>query len=123
MEYEEFVESLESLPIDLSRNLTLLRELDDKNVALKQDCLSIGDKYKNELDKLIKREHIQLLNELQQRRLQLADEKILLADQAYEMVEKHIRRLDDVLEHLNKEQQQQQANNKKKFIITIIEKQ
>ncbi|CAF1564890.1 unnamed protein product, partial [Rotaria sordida] len=37
MDFDEFIESLESLPIDLSRNLRLLRELDDKSLSLKSE--------------------------------------------------------------------------------------
>jgi len=45
MDFDEFIESLESLPIDLSRNLRLLRELDDKSLLLKSDCSTIANKY------------------------------------------------------------------------------
>jgi hypothetical protein len=101
MDFEEFIESLESLPIDLSRNLRLLRELDDKSLVLKSDCSTIGSKYQQSKSHDEKYHFIQTLNDLQSRRLLHADEKITLANQAYEMVEKHIRRLDDVLEELS----------------------
>ncbi|CAF1082641.1 unnamed protein product [Didymodactylos carnosus] len=90
MEFEEFVESLESLPIDLSRNIRLLRQLDDKNLQLRQECIHVSDKFKQEIDSIQKREHIKILNDIQIRRLQLADEKVVLAEQASELCEKHI---------------------------------
>lgn len=100
MDFEDFIESLESLPIDLSRNLRLLRELDEKSLTLKGDCSSTADKYRQAESHDEQYQLIQTLNDLQARRLLHADERITLANQAYEMVEKHIRRLDDVLEEL-----------------------
>ncbi|CAF0741251.1 unnamed protein product [Didymodactylos carnosus] len=111
MEFEEFVESLESLPIDLSRNLRLLRELDDKNLQLRQECFHISDKFKQEIDNIQKREHIKILNDIQIRRLQLADEKVVLAEQASELCEKHIRRLDDILDHITTQQSIMKMSN------------
>jgi hypothetical protein len=114
MDFDEFIESLESLPIDLSRNLRLLRELDDKSLSLKSECSTIATKYQQIKSHDDKYNLIQTLNDLQSRRLLHADEKITLANQAYEMVEKHIRRLDDVLEELAAQPQIIPANNRKK---------
>ena len=119
MDFGDFVESLESLPIDLSRNLRLLRELDDKSLILKNECATIGTKYQSTQSQDEKYQMIQTLNDLQSRRLLHADEKITLANQAYEMVEKHIRRLDDVLEELLS--QPIQTNRKKKRTISSNE--
>ncbi|CAF1148516.1 unnamed protein product [Adineta steineri] len=114
MDFDEFIESLESLPIDLSRNLRLLRELDDKSLSLKSECSSIATKYQQTKSHDDKYNLIHSLDDLQSRRLLNADEKITLANQAYEMVEKHIRRLDDVLEELANQPQIIPANNRKK---------
>ncbi|CAF1095238.1 unnamed protein product [Adineta steineri] len=114
MDFDEFIESLESLPIDLSRNLRLLRELDDKSLSLKSECSSIATKYQQTKSHDDKYNLIHSLDDLQSRRLLHADEKITLANQAYEMVEKHIRRLDDVLEELANQPQIIPANNRKK---------
>ncbi|CAF4650581.1 unnamed protein product [Rotaria sp. Silwood1] len=114
MDFEEFIESLESLPIDLSRNLRLLRELDDKSLSLKSECSTIATKYQQTKSHDEKYNLIQTLNDLQSRRLLHANEKITLANQAYEMVEKHIRRLDDVLEELAAQPQINSTTNRKK---------
>ena len=114
MDFDEFVESLESLPIDLSRNLRLLRELDDKSLSIKSECSTIATKYQQTKSHDDKYNLIQTLNDLQSRRLLHADEKITLANQAYEMVEKYIRRLDDVLEELAAQPQLISPNNRKK---------
>jgi hypothetical protein len=114
MDFDEFIESLESLPIDLSRNLRLLRELDDKSLTLKSECSSIATKYQQTKSHDDKYNLVQILNDLQSKRLLHADEKNTLANQAYEMVEKHIRRLDDVLEELANQPQIIPANNRKK---------
>jgi hypothetical protein len=114
MDFDEFIESLESLPIDLSRNLRLLRELDDKSLALKSECSIIANIYQQSQSHDDRYNLIQSLNNLQSRRLLHADEKITLANQAYEMVEKHIRRLDDVLEELANQPALPPPNNRKK---------
>ena len=114
MDFDEFIESLESLPIDLSRNLRLLRELDDKSLGLKSECSTIATKYQQTKSSDEKYNFIQIISDLQSRRLLHADEKITLANQAYEMVEKHIRRLDDVLEELATQPQKIVTNNRKK---------
>ena len=122
MDFDEFIESLESLPIDLSRNLRLLRELDDKSLGLKSECSVIANIYQESQSSDDKYHLIQSLNNLQSRRLLHADEKITLANQAYEMVEKHIRRLDDVLEELaNQPQTPLPTNRKKKRTISATE--
>lgn len=114
MDFDEFIESLESLPIDLSRNLRLLRELDDKSLGLKSECSDVAKTYQSSQTHDEKYHLIQTLNDLQSRRLLNADEKITLANQAYEMVEKHIRRLDDVLEELVNQPIQPAKNPRKK---------
>jgi hypothetical protein len=114
MDFDEFIESLESLPIDLSRNLRLLRELDDKSLTLKSECSVVANIYQESQSPDDRYSLIQQLNDLQSRRLLHADEKITLANQAYEMVEKHIRRLDDVLEELANQPAIPPANNRKK---------
>ena len=114
MDFDEFIESLESLPIDLSRNLRLLRELDDKSHGLKSDCSDVAMTYQSSQSHDEKYNLIQTLNDLQSRRLLNADEKITLANQAYEMVEKHIRRLDEVLEELANQPVLPAKNSRKK---------
>ena len=114
MDFDEFIESLESLPIDLSRNLRLLRELDDKSLTLKSECSVVANIYQQSQLSDDRYSLILSLNDLQSRRLLHADEKITLANQAYEMVEKHIRRLDDVLEELANQPAIPPANNRKK---------
>jgi hypothetical protein len=114
MDFDDFIESLESLPIDLSRNLRLLRELDDKSLSLKSECSAIAKIHQQTKSHDEKYNLIQTLNDLQSRRLLHADEKITLANQAYEIVEKHIRRLDDVLEELANQPQKFSTNNRKK---------
>ena len=114
MDFDEFIESLESLPIDLSRNLRLLRELDAKSLSLKSECSTTANRYQQSRSHDDKYSIVQALNELQSRRLLNADEKITLANQAYEMVEKHIRRLDDVLEELAAQPPVPSSNARKK---------
>jgi len=75
MVFDEFIEFLESLPIVLSLNLRLLRELDDKSLSLKSECSVIAEIYHQTKSHDDKYNLIQILNDSQSRRLLHADEK------------------------------------------------
>lgn len=92
------------MPNELKRNFTLMRELDTRAQTLMQ---SIDDKASDmmkstinpkenisEVDKKSKLKHIQ---ELFTKAKAYGDDKVQLAIQTYELVDKHIRRLDSDL--------------------------
>ncbi|XP_070509005.1 inhibitor of growth protein 5 isoform X2 [Chironomus tepperi] len=101
---EHYLDGLESLPTELKRNFTLMRELDTRAQNLmKQIDEEASDLMKNtisakenfsEEEKKSKLKHIQ---ELFGRAKEYGDDKVQLAIQTYELVDKHIRRLDSDL--------------------------
>jgi len=110
---ENYLESVSSLPQEVRRNFALLRELDTRSQELidkveksSKTYLKAAKKSKNnseatEEEKVIKAD----LKQCQQ----LGDEKVALAVQTYELVDKHIRRLDMDLKKFEAELEQQQG--------------
>eukprot|EP01113_Clastostelium_recurvatum_P000959 TRINITY_DN10410_c0_g1_i6.p1 TRINITY_DN10410_c0_g1~~TRINITY_DN10410_c0_g1_i6.p1 ORF type:complete len:258 (-),score=44.00 TRINITY_DN10410_c0_g1_i6:5-778(-) len=97
---ENYLESISTLPSEIRRNFALLRELDSRS----QECI---DRVEEQIESYMKskksqREHIdeetgQMLAQDLNTCMVYADEKIELAVQTYEVVDKHIRRLDQDL--------------------------
>eukprot|EP01114_Cavostelium_apophysatum_P020858 TRINITY_DN7109_c0_g1_i1.p1 TRINITY_DN7109_c0_g1~~TRINITY_DN7109_c0_g1_i1.p1 ORF type:complete len:221 (+),score=39.82 TRINITY_DN7109_c0_g1_i1:204-866(+) len=106
---ENYLESVSSLPQEVRRNFALLRELDSRS----QDLLEKVEKSSKQLlSKSAKRakenpdDEKTIRSDLKQC-LELGDEKVALAVQTYELVDKHIRRLDMDLKKFEAELEQQ----------------
>ncbi|KAI9506450.1 inhibitor of growth proteins N-terminal histone-binding-domain-containing protein [Coemansia spiralis] len=97
---EEYLDTLEALPMELQRQFTLMRELD----ALSQD---IQDQMKQTTSEFISNppskndprhlEYMRNFVQLFSMVLKHGEEKVALATQTYDLVDKHIRKLDDDL--------------------------
>ncbi|CAB3374602.1 inhibitor of growth protein 4 isoform X2 [Cloeon dipterum] len=116
---EHYLDSLEHLPIELQRNFTLLRDLD----ARAQNLMQTIDKYATEyLEGLAyptnksssmssdkKKELISNIQKMFNKSKEYGDDKVQLAIQTYELVDKHIRRLDNDLARFEAEIQEKAA--------------
>ncbi|KAI9469430.1 inhibitor of growth proteins N-terminal histone-binding-domain-containing protein [Coemansia mojavensis] len=97
---EEYLDTLEALPMELQRQFTLMRELD----ALSQD---IQEQMKKTTTEFIDHrptptdpkngEYLRSFIQLFSTVLKHGEEKVALATQTYDLVDKHIRKLDDDL--------------------------
>ncbi|CAG2104226.1 unnamed protein product [Medioppia subpectinata] len=111
---DHFLDSLETLPTDLQRNFTLMRDLDTKtegnlflnvlNVSSNSELVSKINKSSedyivsvNELSTEDKCNRFDHIHDMFEKAKVLSDDKVQLAMQTYEMVDKHIRRLDTEL--------------------------
>ncbi|CCI48725.1 unnamed protein product [Albugo candida] len=117
---EDYLESVYMLPSDVKRNFDLVRELDKTSYQLVEDLKDSHRKYlidarkkvmarwadkekdeptEDELRALVETdENLKLLKEREQNVIQKLDEKVAIAAQSYELVDHHIRRLDQDLE-------------------------
>ncbi|XP_034712742.1 inhibitor of growth protein 2 [Etheostoma cragini] len=91
---EDYLECVESLPLDIQRNVSLLREIDAKYQEVLKEVDEVFEKYKGEQDGAQrKRLQVQL-----QRALiisqELGDEKIHVVTQMTELVENRSRQMD-----------------------------
>ncbi|TPX34551.1 hypothetical protein SmJEL517_g02839 [Synchytrium microbalum] len=104
---EDYLDTIESLPLELSRNFTLLRELD----AMAQDNTG---KVEKEIKDFLANLHTLSVDQRENALARIAvsfkeslkhgEEKVALAVQTYDMVDRHIRRLDEDLSKFEEEQ-------------------
>ncbi|TMW69521.1 hypothetical protein Poli38472_001677 [Pythium oligandrum] len=117
---EDYLESMYMLPSEVKRNFDLMRELDKTSYPLIEElqayhkeylvsarkkvverCANteLGEPDETELRELVETdEALEKLREKHQRVIQKLDEKIAIAAQSYDLVDHHIRRLDQDLE-------------------------
>lgn len=94
--FDHFIETLENVPTELQRNFTLMSDLDKRAGSLVKRINECVDEYRK-TDK--KEERISLFKEsmdLFDKARSFADDKVDLAMQTYDLVDKHIRRLESL---------------------------
>ena len=97
---EHYLDSLEELPMDLQRNFILMRDLDTRSQELSKDIDNKTDNYMKEVRNFTPSKrtgHIEEIQNLCCKSKEYGDDKVQLAMQTYEMVDKHIRKLDSDL--------------------------
>eukprot|EP00029_Vermamoeba_vermiformis_P013666 TRINITY_DN8591_c0_g1_i1.p1 TRINITY_DN8591_c0_g1~~TRINITY_DN8591_c0_g1_i1.p1 ORF type:complete len:236 (+),score=81.04 TRINITY_DN8591_c0_g1_i1:52-759(+) len=121
---ENYLESISTLPAELRRNFSLMRELDDRtkdtSTRVEEMMVAYQSGNKKNLKELFTDEQIQQMREELENCVSHCDEKVSLAVQTYDLVDKHIRRLDQdlkkfeaELEDERKQQQQVQSQTLK----------
>ncbi|CAG5929612.1 unnamed protein product [Menidia menidia] len=91
---EDYLECVESLPLDIQRNVSLLREIDAKYQEVLKEVDEVFEKYKGEQD-IGQRKRLQV--QLQRALIisqELGDEKIHVVTQMTELVENRSRQMD-----------------------------
>uniref|UniRef100_A0A3P8WXD3 Inhibitor of growth protein n=1 Tax=Cynoglossus semilaevis TaxID=244447 RepID=A0A3P8WXD3_CYNSE len=97
MYLEHYLDSIENLPFELQRNFNLMRDLDQRTEDLKGQIDSLAKEYTANARTLHSEQKLSILRQIQQsysKCKEFGDDKVQLAMQTYEMVDKHIRRLD-----------------------------
>uniref|UniRef100_A0A0K2VH69 Inhibitor of growth protein n=2 Tax=Lepeophtheirus salmonis TaxID=72036 RepID=A0A0K2VH69_LEPSM len=97
---EHYLESLETLPEELKRNFTLMYELDVKNKSILDNLDAASDEYLRKVRELSpERRKIEMekIQHMFKKSKEHGDEKVKIAIKTYELVDKHIRRLDSDL--------------------------
>lgn len=98
------VAGLEHLPHELQRNFTLMRELDSRAQTLMKNIDEKADDFmktlvkdKDSIPEEVRKEKLKNIQDLFNKAKEYGDDKVQLAIQTYELVDKHIRRLDSDL--------------------------
>uniref|UniRef100_A0AAY5JXG2 Inhibitor of growth protein N-terminal histone-binding domain-containing protein n=1 Tax=Esox lucius TaxID=8010 RepID=A0AAY5JXG2_ESOLU len=94
---EHYLDSIENLPCELQRNFTLMRDLDNRTEEKKGEIDKLAEEYISSVRNLASEqrvEHLQKIQSAYSKCKEFSDDKVQLAMQTYEMVDKHIRRLD-----------------------------
>ncbi|CAH0385272.1 unnamed protein product [Bemisia tabaci] len=103
---EQYLDTLENLPVELQRNFTLMRELDSRVQAVMQKIDESGDDFLKNIKLLSSEERQDRMKKIQEmfnKVKALGDDKVQLSIQTYELVDKHIRRLDSDLARFESE--------------------
>ncbi|XP_017105532.2 inhibitor of growth protein 5 isoform X2 [Drosophila bipectinata] len=125
---ENYLDGLESLPTELERNFKLMRKLDDRaQTAMK----SIDSHAKDFMRKLAdsgamgdeeRKERLEDIKALFGKAKEYSDDKVQLAIQTYELVDKQIRRLDNDLARFEGEIQEKASSTRAKSEEVVAKK-
>ncbi|XP_027009310.1 inhibitor of growth protein 5-like isoform X1 [Tachysurus fulvidraco] len=94
---EHYLDSLEGLPFELQRNFSLMTDLDNRTEEKKVEIDDLVSEYMECVRNLSAEDRVELLKRINgaySKCLEFSDDKVQLAMQIYELVDKHIRRLD-----------------------------
>lgn len=106
---EHYLDSLQHLPIELQRNFKLMRDLDDRAYGLMRTIDLMADELLPSIPKMdeeTKQDKVNTIQGLFNKAKEYGDDKVQLAIQTYELVDKHIRRLDSDLARFESEIQE-----------------
>lgn len=112
---EHYLDSLQHLPIELQRNFKLMRDLDDRAHGLMRTIDLMADELLPNVPKMdeeTKKEKVNTIQGLFNKAKEYGDDKVQLAIQTYELVDKHIRRLDSDLARFESEIQEKVMNSR-----------
>ncbi|KAL1823068.1 hypothetical protein ACET3Z_009846 [Daucus carota] len=114
---DDYLEYASTLPAELQRLLNTIRELDDRSQAMINQtrqqinyCLGMGVSFQSlkrgnyEDDEAILKKDIEVS---QENALSLCTEKVLLARQAYDLIDSHVKRLDEDLNNFSEDLKQE----------------
>ena len=106
MVLETYLDSVESLPLEVQRNFTLMRDLDQRTQDLLAEINKMSEQYISSVKSMTASQRNKHLTDIQNayaKSREFADDKVQLAVQTYELVDKHIRRLDSDLSRFETE--------------------
>uniref|UniRef100_U5EZW2 Inhibitor of growth protein n=1 Tax=Corethrella appendiculata TaxID=1370023 RepID=U5EZW2_9DIPT len=114
---EHYLDGLEHLPNELKRNFTLMRDLDLRAQNLMKSIDEKANEFmksmintKENFPEDVRKEKLKVIQDHFNRAKEYGDDKVQLAIQTYELVDKHIRRLDSDLARFEGEIQDKTIN-------------
>ena len=109
-----YLESIDTVPGDLQRNFTMMHDLDRRVQDLMKEVETVYNQYLEGSGDLKMSERAKYITDIKQKFEKsntYSDDKVQLAMQTYEMVDKHIRRLDTDLQRLEAKQRNQEKKS------------
>ncbi|KXJ20758.1 inhibitor of growth protein 5 isoform X1 [Exaiptasia diaphana] len=103
---------IENLPFELQRNFTLMKDLDIRTQDLMKEIDSLSEDYVSSvrnMDSGERTDHLKKIEVAFSKSKEYVDDKVQLAMQTYEMVDKHIRKLDSDLARFECDLKEQKA--------------
>ncbi|XP_019586641.2 LOW QUALITY PROTEIN: inhibitor of growth protein 1 [Rhinolophus sinicus] len=102
---EDYLDSIESLPFDLQRNVSLMREIDAKYQEILKELDEYYEKFKRETDGTQKRRVLHCIQRALIRSQELDEEKIQIVSQMVELVGNRTKQVDSHMEHFETQQE------------------
>ncbi|KAL5474455.1 hypothetical protein EMCRGX_G026403 [Ephydatia muelleri] len=105
---ENFLESIETLPQEMQRNFSVMRDLDQRTQDLIREIETTSQEFKKNVHTLGREDRkrkLTKISESYQKAREYSDNKVQIAVQMYEMVDKYIRKLDTDLSRFEQELQ------------------
>ena len=115
-----YLESIESVPGELQRNFNMMHDLDKRVQDLMKEIETVYSQYIEKAGELKNSEKAKYLSDIRQKfdkSNTFSDDKVQLAMQTYEMVDKHIRRLDTDLQRLEAKQRNQDKKSDSRMFV------
>jgi len=126
---EHYLDSLDSLPVELKKNFNHVHELDVKNRDILVEIDSASDEYLRKVRDLSpakRKAEMEKIQRMFKKAREISDDKVNIAVQTYELVDKHIRKLDSDLAKFESEMkekgrlsqsesEEEEVQNKKKI--------
>lgn len=103
--FDHFIETLEPVPPELQRNFTLIADLDKRTYELMKRINECVKDYRKSNEKDVRASLYKESMDLLDKARSFADDKIELAGQTYDLIDKHIRRLESLSGSQNFQQQ------------------
>ncbi|XP_028044456.1 uncharacterized protein LOC113559059 [Rhopalosiphum maidis] len=100
LKLENFLDSLENLPVELQRNFTLMRDLDSRVQELMRNIDKLTADYMSNVKRYTEDKKREMLTNIQRqfdKAKGYSDDKVQLSIQTYELVDKHVRKFDSDL--------------------------
>lgn len=97
---EQYLDSLENLPSELKRNFNRMHDLDTKNKDILVEIDTSSDDYLRKVRDLCptkRKAEMEKIQRMFKKSKEIADDKVNIAVNTYEMIDKHIRKLDSDL--------------------------
>ncbi|XP_076015230.1 inhibitor of growth protein 1 [Genypterus blacodes] len=107
---EEYLDLVESLPFDLQRSVSLMKEIDAKYQDVLKELDDAYERYRRESDSLQRRKLQLSIQRALIRSQELGDEKIQIAGQMVELVENRTRQIDWHSELLHSSQESPESH-------------
>merc|ERR1719232_2267686 len=97
---EQYLDSLENLPSELKKNFNRMHDLDTKNKDILVEIDTSSDDYLRKVRDLSptkRKAEMEKIQRMFKKSKEIADDKVNIAVNPYEMIDKHIRKLDSDL--------------------------
>ncbi|XP_040274646.1 inhibitor of growth protein 2 [Bufo bufo] len=119
---EDYLECIESLPLEIQRTVTLLREIDTKYREALKEIDEVYEKHSNEGDPSQKKRLLQQLQRALIVTQELGDDKIQLVTQVFELVENRTKQIDAVCKGFADPDENEKSTEKTKADSASLER-